>query len=231
MPPGPDGNAIGMRSDALARLDAQPLPGGIQGAAPKMFAAVAPERPFGQRLALSNLWPTRPLIERTLSRSASTHAMMRTNIAMTDFNAGIEENVLLGQAEATVNFRSLPGDTVESVQAFVKVALADDRIEVEPLGTGFNPSRLSSLQSDAFKLVERTLREVFADSIVAPGVMSAAYDALHVDGISEASFRFMPERFNADDLKRPHGTDERIATRQLVDMARFYHRLLTQAGV
>ncbi len=39
----------------------------------------------------------------------------------------------------------------------------------------------------------------------------------------------MPIRFNSEDLKRPHGTDERIATQQLADMVRFYHRLLSQA--
>lgn len=229
MPPGPGGSAIGMLTQALARLDQNPLPGGIQGAAAEMFAAVAPELPFGQRLALSNLWLTRPLLERMLSKGASTNAMMRTTTAMTIFNAGNKENVLPGQAEAVVNFRILPGDTVESVQAFVKNTIADERIEVKPLGPGFNPSRLSSSQSDAFKLVERTVREVFPDSIVAPGLMLAASDARHFDGISDASFRFMPVRFNADDLKRPHGTDERIATKQLVDMVRFYHRLLTQA--
>ena len=229
MPPGPGNSAIGMLTQALARLDQTPLPGGIQGAAAEMFAAVAPELPFGQRLALSNLWLTRPLVERMLSKGASTNAMMRTTTALTIMNAGIKENVLPGQAEAVVNFRILPGDTVDSLQAFVKQIIADERIEVKPLGPGFNPSRLSSSQSDAFMLVERTVREVFPDSIVAPGLMLAASDARHFDGISDASFRFMPVRFNSEDLKRPHGTDERIATKQLVDMVRFYHRLLTQA--
>jgi carboxypeptidase PM20D1 len=68
MPPGPGQGAIGRLTAALARLDAQPLPGGIQGAAAEMFQAVAPELPFGQRLALSNLWLTRPLVERMLAR-------------------------------------------------------------------------------------------------------------------------------------------------------------------
>jgi carboxypeptidase PM20D1 len=129
--------------------------------------------------------------------------------------------VLPGQAEAVVNFRILPGDTIESVQAYVKQTLADDRIKVEVLGPAFNPSRLSSSQTDAFKLIERTVREVFPDSIVAPGLMLAA---------SDARLRFMPIRFNSDDLTRVHGTDERIATRQLADMVRFYHRLLQQAA-
>ncbi|MEN9628764.1 MAG: hypothetical protein RJA10_1991, partial [Pseudomonadota bacterium] len=179
---------------------------------------------------LSNLWLTRPIVERMLSQGASTNAMMRTTTAMTVLNAGIKENVLPGQAEAVVNFRILPGDTVDSVQAFVKQVIADERISVQPLGPGFNPSRLSSSQSGSFKLIERTVREVFPDSIVAPGLMLAASDARHFDGISDASFRFMPIRFNSADLQRVHGTDERIATKQLADMVRFYHRLLQAAA-
>lgn len=231
MPPGPGQGAVGRLAAALARLDAQPLPGGIQGAAAEMFQAVAPELPFGQRLALSNLWLTRPLVERMLSKGAATNAMMRTTTALTMVNAGVKDNVLPGRAEAVVNFRILPGDTIESVQAAVKRIVGDEGIEVTPLGTGFNPSRLSTSRSDSFKLIERTVREVFPDAIVAPGLMLAASDARHFDGISEASFRFMPIRFDSADLQRPHGTDERIAVDQLVDMVRFYHRLLSQAAL
>ena len=40
----------------------------------------------------------------------------------------------------------------------------------------------------------------------------------------------MPIRFTSEDLKRVHGTDERISVDQLAVMVRFYHRLLTQAA-
>lgn len=229
-PPAAGESAIGRLSAALARLDQKPMPGGIQGAAAEMFAAVAPELPFGQRLAMSNLWLLRPVVERALDKGGATSAMLRTTTAMTVLNAGNKENVLPGRAEALVNFRILPGDTIESVTAHVKRAVADERVEITPLGTGFEPSRLSSGQSASFKLIETAVREVFPDSIVAPGLMLAASDARHFDGISDASFRFMPVRFTAEDLKRVHGTDERIAVAQLADMVRFYHRLLTQAA-
>lgn len=229
-PPAAGQSAIGRLSAALARLDQQPMPGGIQGAAAEMFAAVAPELPFGQRLAMSNLWLLRPVVERALDKGGATSAMLRTTTAMTVLNAGNKENVLPGRAEAIVNFRILPGDTIESVTAHVKRAVSDERIEIAPLGTGFEPSRLSSGQSAPFKLIESAVREVFPDSIVAPSLMLAASDARHFDGISDASFRFMPIRFTSEDLKRVHGTDERIAVAQLADMVRFYHRLLTQAA-
>jgi carboxypeptidase PM20D1 len=231
MPPGPGGSAVGMLSAALARLDRQPLPGGIRGAAAEMFEAVAPEMPFGQRLVLTNLWLTRPLVEQMLAKGAATNAMMRTTTALTMLNAGIKENVLPGRAEAVVNFRILPGETTDSVLAAVERIVDDERIEVSPLpGTGFNPSKLSSSRSPAFLLIERTVREVFPDAIVAPGLMLAGSDARHFDGITDQSFRFMPIRFNSADLQRPHGTDERIAVDQLADMVRFYHRLLLSAA-
>jgi carboxypeptidase PM20D1 len=230
MPPAAGQSAIGMLSAALAKLDQNPMPGGIQGAAAQMFAAVAPELPFGQRLAMSNLWLFRPIVEGMLGKGGATNAMLRTTTAMTILNAGNKENVLPGRADAVVNFRILPGDTADSVAAHVKRVIAEPRIEVQAIGATFNPSKLSSPDSDAFRLVERTVREVFPDAMVAPGLMLAASDARHFDAIAEHSLRFMPIRFKPADLAGVHGTDERIAVDQLADMVRFYHRLLTQAA-
>jgi carboxypeptidase PM20D1 len=165
-----------------------------------------------------------------LGQGGATNAMLRTTTAMTILNAGNKENVLPGRAEAVVNFRILPGDTVASVEAHVKRAIADERIEVKPLGVAFEPSKLSSSQTEAFRVIERSVREVFPDSLAAPGLMLAASDARHFDAITDHSYRFMPIRFKSQDLARVHGTDERIATEQLVDMVRFYHRLLSQSA-
>ena len=231
MPPAPGASAIGMLSAALVRLDGHPLPGGMQqGAAADMFAAVAPELPFGQRVAMSNLWLFKPLVESMLSKGPATNARMRTTTALTIVNAGNKENVLPGVAEAVVNFRILPGDSTASVTEFVKRTIADERIEVKPLSAGFEPSRLSSPDAPAYKLIERTVREVFPDSLVAPGLMLAASDARHFQEVAEQGYRFMPIRFKPEDLARLHGTDERIAVDQLADMVRFYHRLLSQAA-
>jgi carboxypeptidase PM20D1 len=179
---------------------------------------------------MSNLWLFRPVVERLLGRGGATNAMLRTTTAMTILNAGNKENVLPGRAEAVVNFRILPGDTAASVQAHVRRVIDDERIDVQPLGVAFEPSKLSSSQTEAFRVIERTVREVFPDSLVAPGLMLAASDARHFDAITDHSYRFMPIRFTPQDLARVHGTDERIATEQLADMVRFYHRLLSQAA-
>ncbi|MDE2614343.1 MAG: M20 family peptidase [Burkholderiales bacterium] len=228
--PAPGASAIGMLSAALERLDRHPMPGGMRGAAAAMFQAIAPELPFGQRLAMSNLWLLRPVVESVLSRGAATNAMLRTTTAMTILRAGNKENVLPGRAEAVVNFRILPGDTSQQVVEHVRRVIADERIEVTMLNAPVEPSRLASADAPSFHTIERAVREVFPDAIVAPGLMLAGSDSRHFDAVADATYRFMPIRFKTEDLARVHGIDERIAVDQLADMVRFYHRLLQLAA-
>jgi carboxypeptidase PM20D1 len=137
---------------------------------------------------------------------------------------------LPGKAEAVVNFRILPGDTSETVLAHVKRVVADERIEVQVLGTAVEASRLSSSDADAYRLLERSIREIFPDAMVAPSLVVVGTDSKHFEGVADNVYRFMPVRFKPADLALPHGTNERISVDQLADMVRFYHRLLEQSA-
>ena len=44
----------------------------------EMFEHVGPRFPYPQRAMFANLWLTRPLVLRTLQRSPTTNAMVRT---------------------------------------------------------------------------------------------------------------------------------------------------------
>jgi carboxypeptidase PM20D1 len=116
------------------------------------------------------------------------------------------------------------------VTEHVRRVVADARIEIQVLDTPAEPSRVSASTAPAYRLVERTVREIFPDAMVAPGLVLAGTDSRHFEDIADNVYRFMPIRFKAEDLPRVHGTDERIAVAQLADMVRFYHRLLSQAA-
>src|SRR5438093_1102666 len=113
----PRDTAIGMMSAALARLEDHRLPMQIRSTVAEMSDTLAPEMSGFNRVVLSNLWLFRPLLLREFEKSGPTEAMVRTTTALTIFNAGDKDNVLPGNAEATVNFRLIPGDTQESVNA------------------------------------------------------------------------------------------------------------------
>ena len=231
MPPPPGQSAIGMMSAALKRIDDEQLPAAIRGVAGEMFATVAPEMDGFMRVALSNLWLFGPLVQKQLEGGASTNALLRTTTALTIAQAGNKENVLPGQAEATINFRLLPGDTIaqvtERVRSQVAKATGSDSFELFVLPGANEATKVSSTDSAAYRLLNRTVREVFPGTLVAPGLYIAGSDSIHFVDISEHVFRFSPIRARPEDLSRFHGTNERISLDNLADLIRFYHRLLS----
>uniref|UniRef100_Q07VM8 Peptidase M20 n=1 Tax=Rhodopseudomonas palustris (strain BisA53) TaxID=316055 RepID=Q07VM8_RHOP5 len=222
----PRETAIGMMSAALTRLEKDQLPLQLRGTVVEMFDTLAPEMSGVNRVVLSNLWLFKPLLLSQMAKNAVTGANLHTTTALTIFNAGDKDNVLPGHAEAAVNFRLLPGDTEASVTDHVRTTMRNDRIAIATSPGNFDPPPVSGSGSAAFRNLNRTIREVFPDVVVAPGLMVAATDSRHYSAISDNVFRFSPVRANGEDLKRFHGTNERLSIKNYADMIRFYRRLI-----
>lgn len=229
-PPAPGTSAIGMLSAALERLDRRQFPAAIGGVGREMFETLAPEMGGFNRVALSNLWLFGPVVRARLEKNPSTNAMLRTTTALTIVNAGNKDNVIPGLAQATVNFRMLPGDTVESVLRHVQDT-AGPGIEVRALPGAAEASPVTSTQSASYQLVNRTLRSLFPDTVVAPGLVIGGTDSHLYMPIADHIYRFSPVRAKPEDLPRFHGTNERIATANLVELVRFYHQLIRNASL
>ena len=226
----PRHTAIGMLSAALAGLEQHPMPAQLRGAMLEMFDTLAPEMNVASRAVLSNLWLFKPLVTHDLAGSPTTDATIRTTTAPTIFNAGNKDNVLPGNAEATVNFRLLPGDTQESVIAHVRRTIANDRIAITPFPGNSDPPPVTGTASFAYRALNQTVREVFPDVLVAPGLTVATTDLRNYAGVTDKIFRFFPVRAKAQDLSRFHGTNERISIDNYADIIRFYRRLIQNAA-
>jgi len=230
MPPATGQAAIAQISQALVRLDAAPMSGAVRGVAAEMFDTLAPEFPASGRIVLSNRWLFGRLLQRQLE-SASTNAILRTTTALTMISGGNKDNVLPGRAEAVVNFRILPGDTRSGVIDHVKRVIANDDIVVTALPGSTEPSEVAPTGGSGYQAVNRTIRELFPGTVVAPGLVIGATDARHFKSVSKQALRFSAMRLRPPDLSLFHGTNERISLANLADMIRFYFRLLqTSAG-
>lgn len=234
MPPQKGTSAIAMMSAALNRLEDQQLPGGIRGVAGEMFDTIAPEMGGFSRVALSNLWLFGPVVQKQLEAAASTNAMLRTTTALTIVNAGNKENVLPGRAEATVNFRILPGDTKEQVMDHVRTQVSGvvpaEKFELFALPGAVDASKVAPTSSTQYALLNKTIREIFPGVLVAPGLMVGGTDSIHYGEISDHIFKFSPVRANSEDLKRFHGTNERLSVANYAEAIRFYHRLISEGA-
>jgi carboxypeptidase PM20D1 len=227
----PQVSVIGALSNAVARLASNQMPARISGVAREMFETLAPEMGFLNRVLLSNLWLTEPLVRSQLEKLPSTNAVMRTTTALTVINGGNKSNVLPGRAEALVNFRILPGDSVASVESHARTVIADPSIAVAQFGEGREPTAVSPSNGKAFDLIDRTIRETMSDAIVAPSLVIAGTDSRFMSDLSANVYRFEPIRAGADDLARFHGTNERVSIVNYAELIQFFHRLITVSAI
>lgn len=228
----PSHTAIGILAAAIERIESHPLPAALRGATRLFFESIAPEMALSIRIPVANADLLEPLVLWQLSGSPRSNATIRTTTAVTMVAGGVKENALPASARALVNFRILPGDSVDGVLAHVRRAVADPRVAVEISDTHvpMEPSAESRIDSDGFALLSRTIREIHPDVVVAPNLVLGGTDARYFHKLSDSVYRFGPLRLTSEDLKRPHGTNERLGTADYLDSIRFYVRLLGNAG-
>ena len=226
----PPQSAIGILSAAVARLESTQMRPRLEGPTRQLFDRVGPRFPFFQRALFANLWLTRPVVVRALEQNVATNAMVRTTTAVTMLDAGTKDNVLPSYARAVVNFRILPGDNISAVVDHVREVVDDDRVNVRIVGRfRSEPSAISSVDSGAFHTLERAIRGVAPDVVVAPYLVVVVTDSRHYGELSRNIFRFLPLRLTSNDLQRMHGIDERIGIQQYEEAIRIYRRLILEA--
>ena len=223
----PPHTAVGILSTAIHNLERHPSPSRIQGPVRQMFEYVGPEMPFLTRMAVANLWCFGGLLERQLAVSPSTNALIRTTMAATMFSAGIKDNVLPKSARAVVNVRILSGDSIAGVVERTDRIIDDPRVNIRPLEHSvFEPSDVSDLVSPGFKMLQRTIHQVFPDVIVAPSLLIGRTDSRYFAALTRNIYRFVPMRLKQEDLQRIHGRDERISLDNYEEIVRFYMQLI-----
>lgn len=226
----PQHTALGLVARAVIRLENHPFPAELSFTR-DTIVALGSAAPLVQRVVFANLWLFGPFAEAMLTSMPTTNAGIRTTTAATMMSAGVKDNVLPQSAEAVVNFRILPGDTVASVVAYVTAVVDDPQVEVS-LYSDFsnNPSKVAPLDSLGYNTLSQIIRQVRPDTLVAPRLVVGATDARHFEGISEASYRFLGLEVGPEELAGMHGTNERVSAVSFIDSARLYYLLMKRSA-
>jgi carboxypeptidase PM20D1 len=223
--------AVGIVAAAIARLELRPFPSRIEGATAAMLDFLGPEMPWLRRVALANRWLTGGLIGGQFASKPSLNALIRTTMAATVVSGGKTSNVLPQKAEALIHVRLLPGDTSESALRRIKAEVRKLGFDEKSLTCEIElaqsePSRVSSIDSDGFRTLHRTIAEVYPGAVVAPGLSMVATDSRHYAPIAADIYRFLPLRVTGEDLKRIHGSDERIGVKTYAELIGFLAHLI-----
>jgi carboxypeptidase PM20D1 len=224
----PPHTAIGELAAGLTRLEADPFPGSLPDPTRAQLLSIAPYLPFVQRLALANLWLTRPLIVSMGLKDSAQAGGYRTTTAITMISGGTKDNVLPTEAQAVVNLRILPSETVESVTNGVRSRLDDPKIAITNADPDsvINPSPVSPTNTEGFRALITTIRQLYPTAITSPYLVQAATDARHYYALSPNVYRFAPMEADETIFAMIHGFNEHITTANYIHFVEFEAQLL-----
>ena len=203
-----------------------PMKSSMNKQAKEMFGKMAPYGPFWMRLLFGNLWLFKPLLEILMpSISSQAAALLRTTIAPTMQTGSDGCNVLPQEATLVLNLRYIPHQNMDESNAIIRKIAGKYDLEVELIDAhpAYDPV---DAHSDAFKLAESVIEEVFPGLPVIPYVMTGGTDARHYQQICDACLRFSPVIYGPEQMKGMHGLNENIDTYSLPGAVDYYKAII-----
>jgi carboxypeptidase PM20D1 len=207
----PKQTAVGFLAQAITQLENNRMPGDLEGLSLKMFDEASRHMTFLYKIAFANRWLFGSLIDSYLSEVPFGNAVLRTTTAPTMLSGSIKTNVLPIEAIAIVNFRLHPRDSVEDVINHVKRVVENENVEVRSMAWKGRPASIvSSWQSEGYSVISQSVKEIYGDVVVAPGLMIAGSDSRHYGKVADDAYRFNPFPLSSKEFGGFHGTNERI---------------------
>jgi acetylornithine deacetylase/succinyl-diaminopimelate desuccinylase-like protein len=157
-----------------------------------------------------------------ISKDYLLHAIMRNTIAPVFLNAGFRGNVIPGSAQATINFRTIPGTDPRELISEIQSVINDPRVEVSLpsektpegafLSQYMNLTRKiqpASKDTDLYRALASNAKAVWK-APVTTYLFQAGTDAFAWRTRGIPVYGTYPYPITSEDLTRMHGNDERV---------------------
>ena len=220
----PKHSALGELSRIICKLENNQFKAELPPQLYSLFNEIGKNTTYPVRCVMSNLPVLKPLITKICSNIPPVASMMRTTTAVTMSNGSPAPNVLPQKASAVVNFRIMPGQTIDDVEKHIRKC-AGPKAEIR-LISGKNPSKISPTDSRAFKVIEEICKSMDPKAIVAPYLVMGGTDARQYEDVCDNIYRYSPFLMDTALLLTTHGTNERIPVSSLEDGVAFFKRYI-----
>ncbi len=211
-------NAIYHLAGALNRLAAFDFPIRLNEATRNHFEkmAVIEGGASGAAMAAVAKDPTNAAAVAEVIKDPSRNSMMRTTCVATMVNAGHAPNALPQRAEANVNCRILPGETLASVRDQLIAVFADDKIAVSMVGVPSPVSPPPPLTKTILGPIQQVSAKMWPGVPLVPAMSTGATDSRFTNAAGIPSYG-LSGIFGDPDGGGVHGLNERIRVRSLYE--------------
>jgi len=218
--------SITVLNKALNKVFTFPMKTGIDGSVNDFIRYIGPEMPWYAKTLFANAWLFKKVLIKIYQGTASGNALVSTTAAPTILRAGSKANVLPKKAEAVINFRMLTGETSAGIVQKLTHAISDNRVKLKVEEGAHEPTSASPVNTLGFKILQKTIGQVYPEAYVAPTLMLASSDSKNYSKISRNIYKFAPIYVTSDDMARIHGIDEKNSISHFNRGINFYYQLV-----
>ena len=162
-------------------------------------------------------------LARLSASSPFYNASLRTTCVATTVEAGHAANALPQRAQANINCRILPGETVEQTQTMIKTILADDSIKVSTVGVA-TVSPAQPLHPELMKTVTDLTMQMWPGTPVVPTMSPGGTDGRFLNNAGIWTYG-VSGIFNYPEGSNAHGLNERLPVKSLYEGQQFLYAL------
>lgn len=159
-----------------------------------------------------------------LARLPFNNSTFRTTCVATMMSAGHATNALPQRAQATVNCRILPGESVQEVERTLARVMADDKIKITPVGVPVM-SPPPPLKAEVIRVAEEVTNEMWPGLPVVPTQLVAATDGRFLNNAGIWTYG-LSGMFRDLDGGGVHGLNERLRVSSLYEGHEFLYRVV-----
>ena len=138
------------------------------------------------------------------------NSMLRDSITPTELRAGVRVNVIPSESRANLNIRLLPEDSIGALIALMQKTVNDPQIKFEIQPDAGQSAPPSSLTSEFYKSMERSIAQQFPGTIAVPFLSTGATDSAELRLHNVQAYGLLPFPLAEADELRMHADDERI---------------------
>ncbi|MEJ7809669.1 MAG: M20/M25/M40 family metallo-hydrolase [Gemmatimonadaceae bacterium] len=142
-------------------------------------------------------------------------AVLRNGVSPVILAGGIRSNVIPAEVSATLNVRTLPGESLDGVLARLKRAVKDSLVSLEIVDRETVDAPASSFASPMFAAIRDAVAELDPTMVVVPYLSTGATDSARLREWGMQAYGILPFPLAQDDEDRMHGNDERIPLESL----------------
>ena len=213
------GNAVLRLGRALAAVGAHREPILVNPTTREFFGALSRVWPnTAERRAMADLVSRQPVRvargAKILERTPVFNAVLRNGISATIVEGGIRANVIPTEASATLNIRTLPGESLDSVMRRLRRAINDSLVTLTATNRN-DDAPASDFHSPMFTAIAESVKALNPEMSVVPYMSTGATDSARLRAWGMQAFGLLPFPMNQDDEDRMHGNDERVPVESL----------------